>query len=159
MGLLTGLILKAAGCQVAFVEPVESRRRQAAELCCACALTPQQLARRDRGDGFDAAIDCSGRVEAVSQAIGTLRKSGRLVLLGLVEQGEGGLPLAEVTIKELSIEGSWLNPNTFEEAVDLATDHQDVLRAFTTEVFKLDDIAAAFERASSQDVNRVLVAP
>jgi L-iditol 2-dehydrogenase len=159
MGLLTGMILNTVGCRLTVVEPAQVRRGQAAELYGARALTPAELAGRSLTHGFDAAIDCSGRVEAVAQAIEVLRKGGRLVLLGLVAHPAGSLILLDVTRKELEIRGSWLNPYTFPEAIELADDHQDVLRALSTEVFALDDIVAAFQRAATLAVNRVIVRP
>jgi L-iditol 2-dehydrogenase len=159
MGLLTGMILIATGCDLAVVEPAPGRREQAARLLGARVLTPEDLSRRGPAYEFEAAIDCSGHVEAVSQAIEVLRARGRLVLFGLVVQPGGGVPLLDVTRKELEIRGSWLNPHTFQDAINLANDQQGVLGGLTTEVFALGDVAAAFERAASLAVNRVLVRP
>ena len=65
----------------------------------------------------------------------------------------------EITLKELELKGVWLNPHTFEDAIQLALKHRETLEALQTEVFPLDDVAAAFARAAKPNVNKVLVKP
>jgi len=155
MGILIGLVVKAKVGQLTFVEPDRQRREQAARLFDTPALRPEEV----DGD-FDLAIDCSGSVQAVCQAITVLRKTGQLVLAGVVSSSQAvAVPLAEITRKELRIEGAWLNPHTFMEAIHLAVAHMDFLKKLTTATFGLADVAAAFEAASEQQVNRVLVKP
>ena len=69
------------------------------------------------------------------------------------------LPLVEVTLKELELVGVWLNPHTFEDAIPLVLKHRETFEALQTEVFPLDDIAAAFARAAKPNVNKVFVKP
>lgn len=160
IGILTGIAAKSVACELTFVEPVDVRRRQVAELFAAEVLTPEQAAESNLAGRLDVAIDCSGRVEAVCQAIKLLRKAGRLVLAGLVTHADqAGLPLIDVVAKELEITGIWLNPNTFDEAIRLAIEHKNMLRSLNTERFALDDVISAFERATDQDVNKVVVRP
>ena len=166
IGMLTGLALQSQDCELLFVEPVQERHEQIVELFHVPPMTPRQFADSHWVDTVDVAIDCSGNERAVSQAIAVLRKGGRLLLVGLVQAGSTEnqpsrdcLPLMQVTTKELEIKGVWLNPHTFGEAIRLAEARQDVLSQLTTELWYLDDIAAAFERASSHHVNKVLVKP
>ena len=108
----------------------------------------------------DVAIEYSGNAHAISQAITILRKAGRLVLAGLImEPKAADISLIDVTTKELQIKGVWLNPNSFKEAIRLTVEHKDILQSLKTEVFGLDDIAAALERASGQDINKVFIKP
>lgn len=160
LGVLAGLALKAQNCEFALVEPSEDRRRQLDGLFPGSALTPDQVADSESAALIDIAIDCSGSAHAIGQAINVLEKAGRLVLAGVVPPGQmGELLWTEITTKELEVLGSWLNPNTFEDAIRIASHNQDFLRAMTTESFRLDDIAEAFECASSQKVCKVLVRP
>ena len=160
MGILTGLVIKSRGCETIFIEPDDERRKQAAELFAVPSMKPEQLTASEVAGNVDVAIDCSGRSEAVSQSIRVVRKAGRILLAGLVMNAEDAcLPLMEVTTNELEIKGSWLNPGTFEEAIELAIEHKEILGALTTETFRLDDIALAFERASGISINKVLVRP
>jgi len=160
LGLLTALALKASGCTTTVVEPAEWRRKRVSDLLNVSAVSPDRLPDSTPAGTFDAAIECSGRSAAVAQAIRTLRKGGRLVLVGMVvDPGAAAVPLIDVTRRELDVAGAWLNPHTFGDAIRLAVEHRRMLEGLTVEAFRLNDIAAAFERARSPEVNRVLVRP
>jgi len=159
MGILTGLVLKSRGCEMIFIEPDDERRRQARELFAADSMTPEQFEASELAGKADVAIDCSGNMAAVSQAIRTLRKGGHFVLAGLAKTAEVKLPLMDLTTKELEVAGSWLNPGAFEEAIRTAVDYAEALKALSRETFPLSDIASAFERAASSKVYKVLIKP
>jgi 2-desacetyl-2-hydroxyethyl bacteriochlorophyllide A dehydrogenase len=160
LGILTALALKKSDCEVVLIEPNDTRRGRARTLLGVPALTTEELTSSEWFNTIDAAIDCSGRLEAVSQAIRALAKGGRLVLAGLVGTPQNApLPLVEVTMKQLELVGVWLYPDTFQEAIQLVLKHRETLEALRTEVFSLDDIEAAFARATKPDVNKVLVKP
>lgn len=160
LGVLTVLALRQAKREVILIEPDEFRRGQAQALLGVRTLTPGELPRRDRSEEIDVAVDCSGRIEAVSLAIATLRKTGRLVLAGLVSNPrDAALPLTEVTAKELEVRGVWLNPNTFDEAIRLVSEHRGTLAALKSREFPLEQIGAAFAWATRSDVHKVYVRP
>lgn len=160
MGFLTGLILKSFGIEPLLVEPSESRRDRAARILDLRAIAPSELDESDIVGDIPVAIDCSGSLEAVGQAIRVLRKAGRLVLAGLAgNRKNGAIPLMEVTVKELEVKGAWLNPDTFRAAIDFAAIWQDTLDGLETEVFALERAQEALVRASSPDAPRVLVRP
>ncbi len=109
---------------------------------------------------IDVAIECSGSGYALSQAIRILRKAGRIVLAGLIMNPKAAdISLIDVTTRELEIRGVWLNPNAFEKAIRLTIEYKNILQQLKTEVFQLDDIVAALERAQQQNVNKVFVKP
>jgi threonine dehydrogenase-like Zn-dependent dehydrogenase len=160
LGILTVLALKKPSREVFLIEPNDARRDQAQSLLGVPALTTEQLGSSEWCNAIDTAVDCSGHIEAVSQAIRVLAKAGRLILAGLVRNPEdAALPLVEITTKELEVKGVWLNPNTFEDAIQLVLQHRQTLEAIKTEVFPLDNITVAFARAAKPDVNKVLVKP
>lgn len=160
MGILTALVLKRRMPEIVVVDPAECRREQVRALLDVSVLTPEQLEHADADNAPDAAVDCSGRLNAISLAVKCLRKGGQLVLAGLVAQtSELPFPFGAVTTKELTVCGVWLNPNTFAEAIGLAVEHRDVLSRLTTAVFSLHQIAEAFQYAARQEVLKVLVRP
>ena len=159
IGLLVALVLQSCECAPVVIEPDRERREGLAGLLGVPAVAPGELADPRWAGTVDVAIDCSGNVRALSQALTVLRKGGRLLMMGLVEGGTADFPLMEVTTKELEVKGVWLNPIAFEDAVRLTTGHQSVLQALKTEAFALDDVEAAFERAASRQVHKVLVKP
>lgn len=160
MGLLAGITLKCSQAKIVFVEPAEERRQSVASLLGMPAFSPSELARSDLVGKIDVAIDHSGSARAIFQAIKVLRKAGRMILAGLVMNPKSAdIELIAVTTKELEISGVWLNPDTFDQAIRLAVEQKSILQALKTEVFKLDEIKLAFERALSQEVNKVFVKP
>jgi len=160
MGTLVGMALQSRGAEVFFIEPHETRRQRVSRLLGVRAMTPEELPGSELVGRVDAAIECSGSARAVAQAIALLRKGGRLVLGGLVGQAPGaGIPLGDITRKELEVCGSWLNPNTFGAAIDLALSSRKALSQIPAETFPLDDVGAAFARAMSADAPKVLVRP
>jgi L-iditol 2-dehydrogenase len=160
LGLLTALLLRDAGGRLLVIEPNARRREQIADLLQLSALTPEQFGASEWNGQLDVAVDCSGNSRAVSQAIRALRKARRLVLAGLVIHADGEPPpLMEVTCKELTLQGVWLNPLTFPEALELAVRHKQLLSRLKIETFRLAEIQRAFERALCPEVNKVIVVP
>ena len=160
MGMLTSVALKSSEAEIILVEPAESRRELAGRLLDIKTLSPAEMQDSDLAGEIDVAIEYSGSGHALSQAIRILRKAGRIVLAGLImNPNAADISLIDVTTKELEIRGVWLNPNAFEKAIRLTIEYKNILRQLKTEVFRLDDIVAALERALRQNVNKVFVKP
>ena len=160
MGLLTGLALGEAGAEIIFVEPEPNRAKLIYELLGAKVYSPEQIQGCGLAGEVDVAIDCSGNINAIRQAVDILRKAGRLVMSGLVmDTKEVDIRLIEVTTKELQIKGVWLNPNTFDEAISMTVKYKKILGKLKTQELRLEDISEAFERALTTDVIKVLVRP
>jgi predicted dehydrogenase/threonine dehydrogenase-like Zn-dependent dehydrogenase len=93
VGLLTVQILRAAGCRVLGVEPIESRRAQADELGAEQTAPPAGAAAAveawTEGLGADAALvtASSPSDSIVNESISLLRRKGRLVVVGDVGMG------------------------------------------------------------------------
>jgi (R,R)-butanediol dehydrogenase/meso-butanediol dehydrogenase/diacetyl reductase len=89
IGLLTVAALAALGVDdVTVSEPAPRRRERAAAVGAKHAVSPDELPPAPQlpmdviDAPFDAAIDCSGRAEAMEHALALLRRGGRLVLSG-----------------------------------------------------------------------------
>ena len=130
------------------------------ELLGAKVYSPEQIQGCGLAGEVDVAIDCSGNINAIRQAVDILRKAGQLVMSGLVmDTKEVDIRLIEVTTKELQIKGVWLNPNTFDEAISMTVKYKKILGKLKTQELRLEDISEAFERALTTDVIKVLVRP
>ena len=160
MGYLAGVALHSSGTDAVFVEPVDERRQRLSEAFGFQTVAPPDLDTLQWAETIDVAIDCSGSVHALSQAIRVLRKAGRLVMSSLgLESQDVTCALSEVTVKELKITGAWLNPGTFGPAIKLTRSSRGFLARLPTEVFPLAEIRAAFDRAASPLAPKVLVCP
>ena len=90
LGLITVQALRAAGCRVAGVEPVERRRKIGAELGAELALAPTEAAAAvsawTSGAGADAVVVTASAKSSdlVNDAIRMLRRKGRVVPVGEV---------------------------------------------------------------------------
>jgi threonine dehydrogenase-like Zn-dependent dehydrogenase len=160
MGYLAGVALHSNGVDAVFVEPVEERRQRLSEAFGFQALAPAGVDTLQWAETVDVAIDCSGSVRALSQAIRVLRKGGRLVMSSLaLESQDVTCALSEVTVKELEITGAWLNPGTFGPAIELTRSSRELLTLLPTEVLPLAEIRTAFDRAGSPLAPKILVRP
>ena len=88
LGLITVQVLRAAGCRVAGVEPLEKRRALAAELGAELVLSPDEAAEAiaawTGGTGADAVVITASAKgdDLVNQAVRMLRRKGRVVPVG-----------------------------------------------------------------------------
>lgn len=156
MGVLAALAAMRETPDVCIIEPREKRRDQARRATGLRTLTPADLADAEWAGRFDVIVECSGAAEAVSLAAGILRKGGRLVLTGLAAQT---IPLHDIVRKELTLQGAWLNPNTFEQAIAATRRDLDAIASLETRTFPLDAASSAFAEAAQGDAIKVLVRP
>jgi 2-desacetyl-2-hydroxyethyl bacteriochlorophyllide A dehydrogenase len=124
IGTLTVAVLRALGVDdVTVSEPAERRQALAKELG-ATVLRPEDLDAPALptelvGEPFDAAIECSGRAEAVRAALSQLGRGGVLVLSG-TGMGQPRLEMLRVILSELVITGSMeYTPEDFQAAIDM----------------------------------------
>jgi threonine dehydrogenase-like Zn-dependent dehydrogenase len=159
LGILVGTVLATKGNSFRYVEPIPERRRQLNALFNTECLSPKKLVDSNQFERVDVAIDCSGNPKALAQAIIILNKAGVLVLAGLVRSGMIESAVDQITKKELTLKGAWLNPNTFTEAIDLTMNSRSLLDRLVTKTFPLLEIERAFECASQKRFNKVFVRP
>lgn len=119
-------LLHGAG-RAVLSEPVAARRAVALSLGAAGTLDPmagrlpEQLAdATGRADGADVVIECVGRTVAAEQAVSLAAPGGRVVLFS-VPQAEArlSLPLFDIYKKELTVTGSFINPDSHLQVVEL----------------------------------------
>jgi L-iditol 2-dehydrogenase len=70
--------------------------------------------------GADEILECSGATDAPGQCIRSVRKGGKISLLGFYKDSKiFGLPLTQVALGEIMIRGSRANPNVSEDVIRL----------------------------------------
>jgi threonine dehydrogenase-like Zn-dependent dehydrogenase len=159
LGILVGAVLASRGNHFLYIEPIAERRRQLETLFDTDCLIPEKLAHARQQGQFGVAIDCSGNPEALAQAISGLSKAGVLVLAGLVTSGKIESAFDQITQKELTLKGAWLNPDTFTRAIALTVKSRFMLDRLTKRTFPLSEIEQAFECAAQKRFNKVFVKP
>lgn len=166
IGLLTVCVLRALGIEdVTVSEPGAARRSRAAALGAA-AVSPEDLKSPDIpldlvDAPFAAAIECSGRPEAMVAALGQLDRHGTLVLsgTGLVRPK---LDAMRIIVNELAVTGTMeYGRADFEDALAmLAAGVLPAADLIEPEGVPLSGVQRAMERlASGELVSKVMVVP
>ena len=140
IGLLMLQLAKNAGAEkIIVLEPLEQKRRIAAELGADVILNPREADPKSAvydisPVGADVVIECVGKVQTMQLALELARRGGTVEFFGVSPVGEV-IPVEpnQVYFKELTIVGSYVNPHTFDRSIAL-------LNAGTvrTDLFQID---------------------
>lgn len=150
IGLLMVQLAKLSGAsQIVLSEPNEKRRQVGLQLGANAALDPtrpdaQEAFAQVLGGGANVVIECVGNVPAVKSAFQFAGK-GATVLLFSVPKVDAtfDLPLFDVYKKELTIKGSFVNPDTHARAVALINSGKVDFGPIITHRFTLDQLPEA----------------
>jgi 2-desacetyl-2-hydroxyethyl bacteriochlorophyllide A dehydrogenase len=158
MGLLAGVVLKRGGFQAVFSEPLENRREDARGILGFEAFSPDDFNAKYGRQSFDFALDCSGDCRAIGQAIGCLKKGGKLGLSGIAgDCGVNDIRVSDIASRELEILGAWLNPATFPEAISIAVESARILDRFAVAYIGMDGLVQALETGMDRRVIKTIV--
>ena len=108
--------------------------------------------------GVDTWIECSGAVEAIASGLDAVKKTGKVVLIGLV--GPPAIPVAWNTIlyKELDVFGCFSSPpSSWKLALDAEVDEASKLRRLVSEILPLDQWEIGFNRMQRGEVVKILI--
>ena len=109
----------------------------------------------DLGGEYDIVFDATGSPRAITDAVGRVRRGGRLVLVGLPHAGPVPLPVNLAVTGEIDILGSFrFNHDEFEQALAYLTDGLD-LRPLISNRYQAHQAAAAFTEAASGQAMKV----
>lgn len=164
IGLLMVQLAKLSGAsQIVLSEPNEKRRQVGLQLGADAALDPtrpdaQEAFAQVLGGGANVVIECVGNVPAVKSAFQFAGK-GATVLLFSVPKVDAtfDLPLFDVYKKELTIKGSFVNPDTHARAVALINSGKVDFDPIITHRFTLDQLPEAIAMQMSDASIKVVV--
>ena len=164
IGLLMVQLAKLSGAsQIVLSEPNEKRRQVGLQLGANAALDPtrtdaQEAFAQVLDGGANVVIECVGNVPAVKSAFQFAGK-GATVLLFSVPKVDAtfDLPLFDVYKKELTIKGSFVNPDTHARAVALINSGKVDFGPIITHRFTLDQLPEAIAMQMSDAPIKVVV--
>ena len=164
IGLLMVQLAKLSGAsQIVLSEPNEKRRQVGLQLGANAAIDPtrpdaQEAFAQVLGGGANVVIECVGNVPAVKSAFQFAGK-GATVLLFSVPKVDAtfDLPLFDVYKKELTIKGSFVNPDTHARAVSLINSGKVDFDPIITHRFTLDQLPEAIAMQMSDASIKVVV--
>ncbi len=156
---------RAAGANVIAVDPRAESREVARRLGACEALDPtahSDLAREVRkrsGGGADVAIEVVGKPETVSLALSTLRRGGRLCVVGYSDSVVP-IPLNRLMFFEYEIVGSLgCRPVDYPRVIEMVRSGKVSLDAVVTGTLPLDRIGEAAEDLRNGKGLRTLIVP
>ncbi len=160
IGLLALQLARLAGAETMLLTRHPAKRALGLSLGAeATAGTPEEV-RAIWPDGADLTLECAGVAETVSGAGALTRSGGRVVVLGVLPQGEA-VPIEpfDLLFREIQLRFAFINPFTQTRAAELiARGRIDVGPLISREI-PLSEAAAAIAGPAQPGEVKVLVLP
>ena len=150
---------------VIIVEPQAGRRRRAENLGASWTIDPAQdlpveAIRSQYPDGVEVAFDCSGNVNAVKQCLEVVMRGGTVMMYGVCDKSQNiEVNPFWINDNEITIRGSYNNPNTMGRAVELLVSGRLNADAVVTHHFPLAKAEDAFRAIGSSETLKVVIDP
>jgi len=151
--------------EVIVVDPQQGRRRRAEGLGAAVTLDPKSedvvaALRSQYKDGIEVVFDCSGNTAAIQQALQLVMRGGTVMLFGVCHKdADVAINPFWVNDNEITIRGSYNNPNTMSRALDLLVSGRLNAECVVTHRFPLKDSLEAFRCTGGDECLKVMVEP
>jgi len=110
------------------------------------------------GHGVDVWIECSGSVEAISAGLDLVKKTGKVILIGLVGPEKISVPWNTVLFRELDLFGCFSSPpSSWELALAAEKEESNKLKQLVTEILTLDEWEKGFDMMRKGEAVKILV--
>lgn len=162
IGLIMVQLAKLAGAaRIILSEPNAKRREVGLKLGADEAVDPTaEGAMEPLLETADVVMECVGNLPAVKSAFRFAKKGANIVLFSVPKvDAHFELPLFDVYKKELTIKGSFVNPDTHSRAVALLNAGKLDFSEIITHRFPLEQMAEAIAMQMSDQSIKVVVCP
>jgi len=155
IGLIMLQLAQNAGAgRTVLIEPLEQKRQIAAALKADTILNPVEIDIKGAimditHVGADVVIECVGKPQTAQLSLELARRGGTVEFFGVCPIGEKiSVEPNQIYFKELTVVGSYVNPNTFSRSIALLHGGKVRVDAFRIDKFPLDGVleALAFQR-------------
>lgn len=109
------------------------------------------------GTGVDYVFDCTGNPKVPAQAIGAVRRGGRVALLGLTGGKVSEIEVDRLTLDEVDLMGIRSSPNAYPAMIALMRSGKVDLSPLVTHVYPLEAVGEALAALESRDAVRPIV--
>lgn len=165
IGLIMVQLAKISGAdKVILSEPNQRRREAALKLGADLAINPmdgkamEEFLKNTEGLGADVVIECVGNNPAVQSAFDFAKKGGTVLLFSVpMVDAKFSLKLFDVFKKELTIKGSFVNPDTHYRAVKLLNSGKLDMESIITHRFPIEELEKAIQMQMSEESIKVIV--
>lgn len=164
IGLIMLQLARHAGATRTIVVETRDWKREVAQgLSATLAVGPQSAkeAVLDLApEGADVVIECAGTALTAALAISLVRRGGTVAFFGVCPKGET-IPVEphEVFLRELTIVGSYVNPHTFDRAIQLLSAGIVRVDSFRIRRFPLDEVHDALRALKEGETLKSMIVP
>lgn len=162
IGLIMLQLAKLSGAaKLILSEPNAKRREAALTLGADLTVDPTNPQSRSQAESSaDVVVECVGNNPAVQSAFDFAKKGATIVLFSVPKpDAHFPVPLFDVYKKELTIKGSFVNPDTHDRAVALINAGKVDFAPIITHAIPLADLAGAIDIQSGGESIKVVVLP
>lgn len=163
IGMIMMQLAKNAGAsKVIMSEPVEEKREQALKLGATKTIDPLhedvEAVLAEYCENVNVVIECVGNVHTQADAVRFAGKGATIMFFGLAAPDES-FPIKpdDIFKKELHITSSYINPYSFERAIQILESGTVELESLITNVVPLDDIADVFTKPEYRRTGKVMI--
>ncbi|HSK95791.1 MAG TPA: alcohol dehydrogenase catalytic domain-containing protein [Euzebyales bacterium] len=163
LGLLSAAAARAAGATTVVVVGRGGRLDLARQMG-ANAIVDYEVAdpvtgvlEHTGGRGVDYAFDCSGNPAVVPQALGCVRRGGKVAVLGLAGAQEATISPDRLVLDEIDLLGIRSSPNAYPAMIALMGSGAVDVSPLLTHVYGIDEVDRAFAALKSREAIRPIV--
>lgn len=163
LGLLTAAVARASGAENLIMVGRGPRLELAATMGCDEVVDYEQedpvsgVRRLTGGRGVDYVFDCTGNPTVPAQALGVVRRGGKIAVLGLTGGAPTEIDVDRLTLDEVDLLGVRSSPNAYPAMIALMRSGAVDLSPLVTDVYSLDDVGGAFDALEDRSAIRPIV--
>jgi len=164
IGLVTAAAAKAAGAgMIIGVDLEKSRLEVAKKMGAAYTINlreedlEEKVKEYTNGKGADLAIETAGSPKAVQGTILSVRRGGRIAIVGLSPQDEVPVNVSQIIDKEIDVKGIFRYHHTYPRAIEMLAAKEIDIEKIITDKYSLAETAEAFEKAIHDKTNTLKI--
>jgi L-iditol 2-dehydrogenase len=163
LGLLTSAVASASGAAQLIMVGRGGRLDLAKEMGCDEVVDYEAedpvlgVRRLTGGRGVDYVFDCTGNPDVPAQAIGAVRRGGRIAVLGLTGGKASQIDVDRLTLDEIDLIGIRSSPNAYPAMIALMRSGKVDLAPLVTHVYPLESVGDALAALESREAVRPIV--
>ena len=163
LGLLTAAVTSASGASQIIMVGRGNRLDLAAKMGSDAVVDYENedpvagVRRLTAGRGVDYVFDCTGSPSVPAQAIGVVRRGGRVAILGLTGGKPSQFDVDRLTLDEIDLMGVRSSPNAYPAMIALMRSGRVDLKPLITHVYPLEAVGEALAALESRQAVRPIV--
>ncbi|WP_066192142.1 MULTISPECIES: zinc-dependent alcohol dehydrogenase family protein [Gracilibacillus] len=153
--LFLQLVKQQGTAKITVSEPMTDKHDKLKQLGATDTISPDAVSDAAPAD---IVIECVGRKDSVETAIQQAKKGGQVLLFGVASpELKAEIAPFEIFSKELRIFGSFVNPYTHEDAIQLIANKQVQVEGLISHRLKLDEVPELLHDYASFHVSKAVI--